>query len=308
MNLCNSKQKSTVKPPELIPQLQWLSARGHARLICIPSPFFSSFIICKEARDIISQPHFKEISRKVRNSSVPGTFLGSVKSSSEWNRDTLLLSRSLRSAAQDRDEIQYMREVHTTPHDDACEGEKTKSMKRNMKCQEKKVKVCLDKVVSERPQWDDFWVETPRTSGYQLCSSWRGSSLGDRSSRWKGTWWEHSWWVWGIGMTYSPWFSAGWLGWGAPMRVAFLRGTPMSPSDAMGNRICIFHSLCNTAQDMIRPKSDFKTLRWMENDSKIGASWLLWLFLALFGELCIDNSLRIILAEVIKLFVISLYN
>ena len=59
----------------------------------------------------------------------------------------------------------------------------------------------------------------------------------------------------------SPSFSAGQQAEAHYMRVAFLRVTAIASSEAMGNMICIFSSLCKSSQEMIRPKSDFKTLR-----------------------------------------------
>ena len=57
----------------------------------------------------------------------------------------------------------------------------------------------------------------------------------------------------------------------------------------------------------MRPKSDFKTLRWMENVIFILESPSFCDFLALFGELCVETTLCIIFIEEIILVVSSLY-
>lgn len=51
----NSKQKTTMNPPELMTQLQWWSGRDPSLLIHTPLPFLSSYIIYKQVSDIISQ-------------------------------------------------------------------------------------------------------------------------------------------------------------------------------------------------------------------------------------------------------------
>lgn len=97
---------------------------------------------------------------------------------------------------------------------------------------------------------------------------------------------------------------------GGPMdlyvRVAILRVMAVS-SSYLCELWCLYLVHFIIAPGMIRPKSDFKTLRWMENVIFILEPPGFCDFLALFGKLCVDTSLCIIFVEEIILVVSSHY-